>query len=155
MTPGPHGAAVRHNPGMDDDLISICDVCREPIADGKGRLWVDYAAINQRQDAVRAWEERTAPEDGGVRLVGFMTMYEYPGPVRWNAHHSACDPDPDAGAYPVEVERIRTWADLTHWTAHLMEHKWFSGTDWNKVLVGVSDGTGTRLRPVRPSRLNA
>jgi hypothetical protein len=142
---------------MDDapELILVCDACKESIAPGRGRLWIDYADINQRADAMEAWEAAHPKPEKGLRLHSFGAIMDIPGRVRWHAHHAACDPEPDAGAYTIDSERLTSWADLAHWTAHLMGHQWFDGTDWARLLDGVANDTGPRLRPARPSPLHA
>lgn len=137
------------------ELILSCDVCKEPVAPGKGHLWVDYAHINQRAGDLMAWDDAHPKPAAGLRTHSLGAIMDLPDRVRWQAHHSACDPEPDAGAYTIDAERLTSWADLAHWTAHLMGHKWFDGTDWAKILEGVATGNGPRLRPAKPSPLHA
>lgn len=137
------------------ELILVCEGCSKPIAPGAGRLWIDYAHINRYRDDVRAWEKAHPKPDNGPRSTTIGQLRSYPDRVRWQAHHAACDPEPDAGAYVIDAERLLSWADLAHWTAHLMGLQWFPGTDWSKILEGVAEGAGTRLRPTVRSKLHA
>ncbi|WP_369380417.1 hypothetical protein [Streptomyces sp. cg36] len=139
------------------ELNVICDRCKSPIPDGEGNIWVDNGEINKQQDAVQEWnEEQRAKTPPGLRVThGFKDLLDYPSPVEWQAHHSACDPDPDADAYSIEVERLRTWADLTHWTAHLMGKGWLRATDWTKVLDNAAHNAGRRVSPVTKPTVNA
>lgn len=137
------------------ELIMICGVCQGPIADHKGWLWVDRAAVNAHARAARQWTKEHEEEPGGAVSFGIAEILNYPERVAWKAHHGKCDTDPDAGAYTIDSERISTWADLAHWTAHLMGKSWLSSTDWEKILEGVADGAGSRLRPVNRSKLHA
>lgn len=139
------------------ELVAICDACTKPIADGEGVIWIDYGQIDQHEKAVRAWrqeqKEKTPP--GLLVTSTFSDIMKYPPAVRWNVHHAACDPDPDAGAYSIGVHQMRTWGDLVHWTAHLMEKSWLSNTDWRKLLDGATSTTGGRITPVVAPKINA
>ncbi|WP_158717223.1 hypothetical protein [Streptomyces sp. NRRL F-4474] len=133
------------------ELVAVCDACEAPIADGQGCIWIDYGKIMKQQEAVRTWEAETkaAAPPGTRTVVSYGDILSYPDAVRWCAHHAACDPDIDANAYSIEVHRLRTWADLTHWTAHLMGKPWLPATDWKKVLESAAHGVGTRITPVK------
>lgn len=148
---------VGQNPRMDDDreLIMTCSTCHEPIADHQGYLWVSRAAVNDHVQASREWTKEREEEPGGAVSFPITDIFDHPKPVRWRGHHKNCDPDPDADAYTIESERLSTWADLAHWTAHLMEKSWLSATDWRKLLEGAAEGNGPRLRPVVRSPLHA
>lgn len=138
------------------ELNVMCDGCKHPIADGGGSIWIDYGKINKyEQDASDWYERERANTEPGLRVThSVISLLERPDAVRWNVHHAVCDPDLDAGAYSIEVYRMRTWADLAQWTAHLMTKGWLSHTDWNKLLVGAAQGLGTRISPVTPPELN-
>jgi hypothetical protein len=147
---------MRQNPGMDDcELLSNCDACKQPIEGATGRLWVDNAAVAAYRRARREWAATHEEEPGGAVSYSFGDGFDLPERVKWQAHHVDCDPDPDADAYVIESDRISSWADLAHWTAHMMEKSWLSATDWARLLEGVAAGSGSRLRPMEPSTLNA
>ncbi|MFF3242907.1 hypothetical protein ACFYWY_04025 [Streptomyces sp. NPDC002870] len=138
------------------ELKAICDACKQPVDDRDGCIWIDNGMINERQESVRAWEKEGMDRTPAGELVirNAMEIMNYPGGVRWNVHHSACDLDIDADAYSIEVERLRSWADLAHWTAHLMGKAWLGDTDWRKVLDSAAHGEGTRITPVAAPRLH-
>lgn len=139
------------------ELVTICDTCTKPIADGKGTIWVDYNKIHQNEEAVRAWrqEQKDKTPPGELAVTTGSDLMRFPSAVRWNVHHAACDPDPDAGCYSIEVHRMRTWGDLVHWTAHLMEKTWLSNTDWRNLLAGATTTSGGRISPVVAPKINA
>jgi hypothetical protein len=137
------------------ELIMTCDACGEPIEDGNGRLWVNWAAVNEHRRAARAWTKDHEEEPGGAISFDVTAVIDYPSPVKWAAHHNGCDPEPDAASYAIDTKRLSTWADLAHWTSHLMGKAWLSATDWGKILEGVAEGNGPRLRPAVRSVLHA
>jgi len=137
------------------ELIMMCSACHKPIGDHEGWLWVDRSAVSAHGRAARAWREEHEDEPGGAISFDVTAVLDYPKPVRWRAHHKDCDPEPDAASYTIESERLSTWADLAHWTAHLMAKQWVAATDWGKILEGVAEGSGSRLRPAVRSRLHA
>lgn len=141
---------------MDDrELLSNCDTCKQPIEGTTGRIWVDNAAVAAYLRARREWTAAHEEEPGGAVSFTFGDAAELPDRVKWQAHHIDCDPDPDTVSYVIESERISTWADLAYWTAHLMEKSWLSATDWHRLLEGVAEGNGSRLRPAERSKLHA
>lgn len=59
----------------------------------------------------------------------------YPHCAPWLAWHGNCDPAPRSSSwYFIEVERIRTTADLLWWTAHLLEKGWIQSTNWGDII---------------------
>lgn len=59
-------------------------------------------------------------------------------PVRWRPWHRGCWRGQER--YAIDVERIRTLAQVCDWTAHLMGKAWLRYTDWPLVLRTVSGG---------------
>ncbi|MCW2871343.1 hypothetical protein [Actinacidiphila oryziradicis] len=132
---------------MANDLALICDACKEPIGDGAGYLWIDNDAVAAEESAAAGRRPRDIKDDDSaesVRSYLAAGLFELPQPVRWQAHHAACDLTPEAGSYPIPAVDIRTWAELVEWTAQLMEKPWLAHTDWSYVLRGVANGD-TRL----------
>lgn len=129
---------------MKHDLILICDGCGKPIADNAGYLWIDNDEIGRTERAIDEWRRKHAAKDGlgeGVVTHTLGDLLEHPDVAPWMAHHSMCDPYPDANAaYSIEAGVIRTWERLLDWTAQLMEKPWLPVTDWNVVLRGVYEG---------------
>lgn len=107
---------------MMSELILTCQVCKKPIADKTGYLWID------ENEYLNKWQSSESPEKTGL--------------VKWQAHHEKCDPDIDAMSYTIEVERIRTYEQLLKWTAHLYNKNWFYYTNWVEVVAGVLYGPG-------------
>lgn len=138
------------------ELNVICERCEHSIADGGGTLWIDQSQVNRHEREVRDWEaaQEAKAGKGSLLMHSAEDIFSYPKAVPWSAHHSVCDPALGASAYSIEVHRLRTWADLVHWTAHLMEKSWLAATDWSELLAGVANGDGTRVRPVQPPTLN-
>jgi hypothetical protein len=129
---------------MANDLVLICDACKEPVDDGAGYLWIDTDAVAAEERAAAGRRPRDIQDDdsSSESVLSYLAagLFELPEPVRWQAHHAACDLTPDAATYPIPAVDIRTWAELVEWTAQLMEKPWLPHTDWSYVLRGVVNG---------------
>ncbi|WP_354645220.1 hypothetical protein [Kitasatospora camelliae] len=136
------------------ELNAICDVCKNPIADGAGNVWIDKADLSRAERGVKEWEDaqrEAARERDGVVMYSADDLLAYPEAARWAVTHRACDPEPDTSAYSFEVHRCRTWAELVDWTAHLMGKTWLQVTDWNVLLEEATAARGHRISPsVKP-----
>lgn len=135
---------------MTRELNIICETCDKPIGGGEddpGDLWVAGADVDRFRAEVAVWEAKHGAGPGGG-VVGWMTLVNYPERARWRAHHSACDSTDLAAMYAIQASELRTWTQMAGWTAHLMGKTWLTDTDWQKILQGLSDGTGTRVVPV-------
>lgn len=123
------------------ELIAICDICRRPVADRMGYLYIDLIEVREYEDAARRWR---AEHPGPVAATDILDS-----PVRpcWRVCHGDCDTDDSVSDYAIEVERIRSWRDLCWWTAHLFDKNWFSLTDWGHLMRGVAENSGTRIQP--------
>ncbi len=117
-------------------VMWVCRGCQGPVADGDGYLHVSYKAIHEAETARRDWYARHGDANGMVTLTG-PDLFSFPDQAPWVAHHSHCDPEPEAGDYFIDVERARTAEQLLSWTAHLMGKDWLSATDWQDVLERV------------------
>jgi hypothetical protein len=137
-------------------LIAICDVCNQQVQDHDGHLSVHRADIRAHQKAVAEWKQRTGSDhaDGAPHAVGIMDMAAYPEPAKWTVLHVRCCEHPEAGEYPIEIHRVRTWPDLVAWTAHLMGKTWLGHTDWSELLEAATNGDKTRLVAATPPRLS-
>lgn len=123
------------------ELIAICDLCRRPVADGTGSLYIDLAEVREyRHDA----DEWRAAHAGPVKV---SEVLDAPARPCWRVRHDACDTDRDVLAYDISVEQIRTWHELARWTAHLFDKNWFALTDWGHLMRGVAENSGTRIQP--------
>jgi len=106
-------------------LVWECDACRGPVADGAGWLTIRYDDIGEFRRAEAVSERKHS--DG-------WNLLELPRPVVWHVWHKACDPDIGSSDYCIDIERIRSVADLLEWTSHLMENTWLPLTTWRDVL---------------------
>ena len=115
-----------------DDLIWICDVCREPVEDDGGWVTISYAEISEHQRQDKLIEARAEERAGGGLKIYSLADIQHS--VRWHVYHRECDPDPDGPDYWIEISRIRTMPQLVHWTAHLLAKGWIHDTNWNSIL---------------------
>lgn len=118
-----------------------CIHCGRVVDDGTGYLWIDYADINAAEAAEHAWSQKrdAMRADGAADGRAFLGLKASDLPMlptaQWRVHHERCDPDPDcASVYGIDIDRIRTLADLVSWTAHLSEKSWYQLTSWPQVL---------------------
>lgn len=119
-------------------IIWTCDVCQQPVANRAGYIHVLYREIDQYDSDLEDWQARVdaAQEDptASFRIITGGLLLDCPTPARWHVHHFRCDPDPDSHDYAIGVERIRTFKEVTSWTAHLLGKRWLSSTDWEGLL---------------------
>lgn len=120
-------------------LIATCDACGNAVST-RGCLWVDLDAAMANARAVQAWRDH---HPGAVTVEELL---ELPPAVTWQVHHDACDPDPEALAYRIDISQIDTSGALLNWTAHLMSKRWLKDTDWDDLIRDAAAGTGRRLR---------
>lgn len=100
-----------------------CERCGFPIADGAGAVRIDLAEV---RDAEAAGEPVMTSWDD-------IIQQDYFYPAQWMARHIACD-DIDGPFYAIDVERIRTPEQMLWWTAHLMEKRWLTFTNWRGII---------------------
>lgn len=130
-----------------DALLATCDACNRPIAhdgNGPGHLWIDHEVVSKVERLVREWRARRSP-DGVMTMDELMSM---PDVAPWRIHHAACDPEPEANSYVIELHRLQNGRQLLAWTAHLIGKQWVRSTDWLQLIEGAAEGTGRRLRAV-------
>lgn len=120
-------------------LTWTCQVCGFPIADRAGYLHVDLAKVGQHEAAKIAFEDKHR-QGGFVGYSAAEWIDEMPPMPRWRIHHRACDPDPDATDYCIDVESARTHASLLDWTAHLLEKSWLRSTTWDDLIRDAAAG---------------
>ena len=111
-----------------DDITWRCEVCTEPIDDKLGMLWVDIVEATKAIRARREWD--AMPRANGEPLA----LTNRPRAVPWHRVHYNCDPIPDAAAYMIEIEKIRSPWQLIEWTSHLMGKAWIDGSDWASCI---------------------
>jgi hypothetical protein len=121
-------------PQARPDLLAVCDVCLQLIADDDGAVWC-------RPDTVAT---APPPDEGQFLLDELLAMPDTRS--RWRVTHDGCEP---GEGYRIAVERIRTWPAYLHWTAHLMGKGWFAGTNWDDLILDTLDPTSTQpgIRP--------
>lgn len=124
---------------MSEPLLWTCDECGKPVTDGDGWVTIDYAELNAYRDATADWEKAHPTPEHGLRCFSLTDLMELPDPVRWHVWHRACDPNIDSCDYCIDVERIRTAAQILKWTAHLMEKTWLPDTTWRDLLRGQAE----------------
>lgn len=107
------------------ELQAICERCVQVIADGEGALWVNPPAPDTRRTQANR--------------------------VPWHVTHTGCDA-PRVG-YRIEIERVRTWAGLLHWAAHLMDKDWVSDTNFADLIRDTLNPTSTAPGGIRPLNL--
>jgi hypothetical protein len=144
---------------MDRELNIICQACEQPLGDNDstfGNLWISHAEWHAYSDAYAEWEAEyvTKLEGGGESVTG-AGIVTRPSRVTWRAHHSACDSGEEADLYSIPSPKLRTWADLVDWTAHLMEKTWLSDTTWAQMLRGVASADSSLIVPIVRPRLNS
>jgi hypothetical protein len=122
---------------MNADLTLICGICIFPIGDGTGWLRVTFADIHKHREQ-RAEYDAYRRDSGEPATLSMLEMLIGPEPIHWRAYHAKCEPEADQDAYQIDSERICTWRQLAHWTAHLMEKNWFADTDWDCLLREVA-----------------
>jgi len=122
-------------------LVWTCDECGRPIRDGDGWVTIGYADIRAYRVAAADWERRH-PRGDGWRILSLGEYEDFPNPVRWHVWHRRCDPDITSEDYFIDIDRIRTVAQLLEWSSHLMEKTWFANTTWKDVLRGQANQLG-------------
>lgn len=65
--------------------------------------------------------------------AGYVHSTESDVGAHWTPEHTACGPV--AVDYGIAVEQIRTHADMLRWTSHLMDKRWFAGSDWGALIA--------------------
>jgi hypothetical protein len=122
-------------------LTWLCGTCGQPVGDWDGYLYVSPL------DAVAHGEARrrnTARHAGRAVPVSELIREwaEGPGIASWRVTHHRCDSRGDfADGYHIDPGQIGTWAELAHWTAHLMGKRWFKDTDWAELLHEAAGDT--------------
>lgn len=115
----------------------ICDVCTQLIADGEGYVHTNLG------DAVKARQFDLGQDRTVLRIVTFDDLAKMPRRSRWRTHHEKCLPFlGDSNDYWMDVERLRTWRQIAHWSAHLSGKNWFAYTDWTGLVYATEHRCG-------------
>lgn len=123
------------------DLTWLCGSCGQPVGDWDGYLYVSPLDAMARE---RVSRQREATHAGRAVSIGELVREwaEDPGIAAWRVTHHRCDSRPDfADGYHIDPGRIATWSQLAHWTAHLMDKRWFAHTDWDELLREAAGDT--------------
>lgn len=121
-----------------------CHACGQAIAQGKGRLSVDYKyafavrAAHEVKDAEEVLQRQRDREAGVLRPVDFGAYFKavdeselWTEKIPWYPEHDGCDVFDDRSAYSISLKRLSSWADLWRTTSHLATTKnWFQYSDW-------------------------
>ncbi|MEU9133877.1 hypothetical protein AB0D08_38315 [Kitasatospora sp. NPDC048540] len=128
----------------EGELLALCDACHNPVADGRGEVWVTARELADHHRAMHHWERQNP---GPARTVG--AILAQPPAVRWHVthHHAACAGLLPADAHAFGVEHCRTWAGLADRTRLLAGHDWLADTDWDTLLDDARNGAGRRITP--------
>jgi hypothetical protein len=120
--------------GRDEhEIVWRCGVCRRLIDDGAGYVTVGYTELRAHASGAAEWEvEHPGP------CVTAGAFLDYPALVEWQVLHRRCDPNVEGDDYWIDVERLRTPAQLLRWAAHLSEKEWLDRTTWPDVLRAVA-----------------
>jgi hypothetical protein len=122
-----------------DTIEWLCHTCKKPVANGKGYVHVHDNACSEVRQARRAWkkdlrEKQKKSELGSWEAISLDDLMKLPDRVPWEVHHRKCDPNPGRPGYWIGVERIRTYAQMLNWTAHLMSRNWLKDTNWRELI---------------------
>lgn len=118
-------------------LIWTCEVCDHAIDDHEGYVTVSYTDMGEYGRLRDEWERTYLISDMPLKAYNVGALAYHPDLPRWRVLHRDCDPRPTSNDYWISVERIRTLADVIHWSAHLMNKKWIQETTWTSVLETV------------------
>ena len=100
------------SPAAGQDLLAVCEVCLQLIADGDGAVWC------RPETAAAPSEPSDCDDDTSLTLTELLAQPDTR--ARWRVTHEDCEP---AAGYQIAVERIRTWPAYLHWTARDLGHR--------------------------------
>lgn len=115
-----------------DPISWRCEVCRKSIADGEGGIWADIVAADRIHRERLKWDAEVRPT---ATITDFLKR---PRSVEWHVVHDRCDPDPDAAAYLIEVDKLRSPWDIISTTSYLMGKTWLESTNWSMLIGGLA-----------------
>ena len=152
-----------------------CDVCGEKIRSGKGYVVIcdnetkgyPNAAARRRARRKEAFTAEQAAGDTPEEKARALLANAVTGVALWAIDpeynelavmHSACDPNPETGAYWIAVERIGTLDDWLRFVCHLSKKAWVNGSDVGRLLKlwhrNRGDASWPHTNP-KPSRASA
>jgi hypothetical protein len=132
-------------------LRAVCFTCRQDIPAGGGVVHISHADVYRIERANAAARDarlaRVAAEgrnDFEAEIIDFDELRAEHQEAEWQVHCDGCNPHRDdgcAGCYWFAVERCATWAQLVHWSAHLLEKDWVRATNWLDFIRATSERT--------------
>lgn len=130
-------------------LRAVCFTCRQDVPPYGGVVHVSHAEVRRYLRTRAAEREQAQAQEGeGSGTTGAVpTLSEMLGDpplAMWQVHCDRCNPHKENGCadcYAFGVERCSTWAQLTHWTAQLVEKTWvLSATNWLGFVRAAARG---------------
>lgn len=117
------------------EVVWTCDVCLRPINKGDGYVEMPRSERNRFTRETKDWQAaHPKPTDGSLHVLTGGDILGMPQPAKWNVLHKACDPEPEASSYFIDVERINDIEKMLEWCAHFHHKKWITDTDWDAIL---------------------
>ncbi|MCK9496146.1 MAG: GIY-YIG nuclease family protein [Dehalococcoidia bacterium] len=112
-----------------------CAICGEFGRAEEMFIELPRAEVDRHDAEMKEWEERYPPPTSSWSPVPWERLANMPRPASWRTVHNECDPDPEGhSGYYIDGRNAATHEDLLYWTAHLMEKRWFAGTDWDVFI---------------------
>ena len=109
----------------------ICHVCKDPIYDTLGGVWISYRHIREASTP--------SPRAGAMSVSEILASLE-DDPI-WGATHDRCtDRETLDDSYWLPVESLRTPTTLLNWTAHLLGKTWLPNTNWDDIIRQAIEG---------------
>lgn len=131
-------------------LRAVCFTCNKDIPAGGGIIHISHYEVHQAERAnlaAREARQARAVAEGrtGIEaeMVTFDELLEEHNEALWQVHCDGCNPHRDTGCqgcYWFAVERCTTWAQLVHWTAHLLKKDWVATTNWLDFIEAAAEG---------------
>jgi hypothetical protein len=114
-------------------LLWHCDICRETVEDGNGWVTIDLTDVRRAERAQASWDD-THP--GSMFGSDISDISDLPDDVPWHVYHESCDPNvaEEHLVYSLDINRIRSAAQVVFWQLHLSEKPWIGVTTWNEFV---------------------
>lgn len=123
-----------YQPARTDSQIEwICDVCKKPIDNILGGVWITHPDIRE------ASRRSTSPE-GPMSIIEILALPDGP---KWHVtHDSGCTiyKETQPGAYWLPIESLRSHTAVLKWTGHLLGKNWLAETNWDDIIERAVKG---------------
>jgi hypothetical protein len=123
------------------ELALRCHGCAGPVTGDHGYLWVPLGQVQTAEQAYLLWEQRHDKRREQLLLTNLADLLSLPEPVRWRAHHEACDPDAENWNYRIPALQLSTRAGLLDWSVHILGKHWSRVTDWTELMRETRTGS--------------